>query len=86
MPAVQELAAAILRSLPADVPDDVRTARALLLAGIAGLYEFGLSRDDVIQIAEGDWDVVDEALQNPCCVARTDDRACACCGPALIQH
>lgn len=91
MHAVQDRAHAILEGLPVDLPNDAVTARALFLAGVAALCEVGITRDDLMRMAGGDWDAVDEALQ----AERNDAHACGpACGPLvlfdlntpLIQH
>ena len=93
MLAVRELAEAILRGLPPDLPDDALTARALFLAGVAALYESGVLRDDLVQMAEGDWNAVDDVLQGAlacrgcerCDVCGVDDAA-LCADDTLLRH
>ena len=91
MQAVQDRAHAILEGLAVTLPNDALTARALFLAGVAAMYEVGITRDELVRMAEGDWDVVDEALQ----AARPEPHVCGPgCGTLvlfdlttpLIQH
>lgn len=63
MHAVTQRAVAILQGVPADIPNDATTLRALMLATVSAFYEAGLSRAEVLRLAGGDWDVIHEALQ-----------------------